>query len=148
MIRSIVIASSNFAGVVQTVERMRYLVILTVCDIRAVGPDVWNGWKGQLLRNLYQDTELFLSGGFSSIPQKARANQIREELADALVDWTDREKDAILNLPYSAYYLSTDLDTQIHHMNFLRDVEKGLLKVKSCLVCYIALRRMTLLKFI
>jgi [protein-PII] uridylyltransferase len=38
----------DFVAVVQTVHRLKLLVILTVCDIRAVGPGVWNGWKGQL----------------------------------------------------------------------------------------------------
>jgi [protein-PII] uridylyltransferase len=43
------------------------LLVLSVCDIRAVGPGVWNGWKGQLLRTLYYETELMLSGGFSEV---------------------------------------------------------------------------------
>ena len=67
----------DFAEVVQEVERMRYLAILTVCDIRAVGPGVWNGWKGQLLRNLYYETELMLNGGFSKVPLKSRVENAR-----------------------------------------------------------------------
>ncbi|TIW83130.1 MAG: HD domain-containing protein, partial [Mesorhizobium sp.] len=43
----------DFASIVQSVERLKMLLILTVCDIRGVGPGVWNGWKGQLLRTLY-----------------------------------------------------------------------------------------------
>ena len=43
----------DFAGIVQSMERLKLLLVLTVCDIRAVGPGVWNGWKGQLLRTLY-----------------------------------------------------------------------------------------------
>jgi [protein-PII] uridylyltransferase len=48
-------------------ERLKLLMILTVCDIRGVGPGVWNGWKGQLLRTLYYETELLLTGGFSEV---------------------------------------------------------------------------------
>ncbi|MEN9894838.1 MAG: hypothetical protein RIR97_690 [Pseudomonadota bacterium] len=48
----------DFSEKVQTLERLKMLLILTVCDIRAVGPGVWNGWKGQLLRTLYYETEL------------------------------------------------------------------------------------------
>ncbi len=54
---------SRFAETVGTLERLRLLLILTVADIRAVGPGVWNGWKGQLLRELYYATEAALRGG-------------------------------------------------------------------------------------
>ena len=42
----------SFAAIAQTLERLRMLLVLTVCDTRAVGPGVWNGWTGQLLRTL------------------------------------------------------------------------------------------------
>ncbi|MEQ9688449.1 MAG: [protein-PII] uridylyltransferase, partial [Bauldia litoralis] len=40
----------DFAAVMQSLERLKMLLVLTVADIKAVGPGVWNGWKGQLLR--------------------------------------------------------------------------------------------------
>ena len=46
-----------FTRLVGDPERLRTLLILTVADIRAVGPGVWNGWKGGLIRDLYQRTE-------------------------------------------------------------------------------------------
>jgi [protein-PII] uridylyltransferase len=55
-----------FAGAVETPERLRLLLVLTVADIRAVGPGVWNGWKGQLLRELYGATETIFRGGRTS----------------------------------------------------------------------------------
>ena len=61
----------NFAGVVQSLERMKLLLILTTADIRAVGPGVWNGWKAQLLRTLYYETEPVLTGGFSEVNRAA-----------------------------------------------------------------------------
>src|SRR5258706_580379 len=51
----------NFAAVVQSVEQMNLLTILTTADIRGVGPGVWNGWKAQLLRTLYYETEPVLT---------------------------------------------------------------------------------------
>ena len=57
----------NFAAVVQSLERMKLLLILTTADIRAVGPGVWNSWKAQLLRTLYYETEPALTGGFSEV---------------------------------------------------------------------------------
>jgi [protein-PII] uridylyltransferase len=52
-----------FARIVENPERMRMLLVLTVADIRAVGPGVWNGWKGQLMRELYAATETVFRGG-------------------------------------------------------------------------------------
>jgi [protein-PII] uridylyltransferase len=60
-----------FARIVESPERMRLLLVLTVADIRAVGPGVWNGWKGQLLRELYAATEATFRGGRSSDPEAA-----------------------------------------------------------------------------
>jgi len=52
-----------FARIVKSPERLRMLLVLTVADIRAVGPGVWNGWKGQLMRELYTATEAVFRGG-------------------------------------------------------------------------------------
>ena len=55
-----------FAAIVETPERLRMLLVLTIADIRAVGPGVWNGWKGQLLRELHGATETLFRGGRTS----------------------------------------------------------------------------------
>jgi len=121
----------DFAEIVQEVERMRYLLILTVCDIRAVGPGVWNGWKGQLLRNLYHETELMLNGGFSKVPLKARVANAREELAAALDNWSKKVREKYINLPYDAYFLSTDFNAQKRHMLFLYEADQQGLKLAT-----------------
>ena len=85
----------TFANSVQSVERMRYLLVLTVCDIRAVGPGVWNGWKGQLLRTLYYETEPLLTGGFSKVSHKARIAAARQTLSENLGDWAEADVEQI-----------------------------------------------------
>lgn len=42
----------DFVAIVQSPERLRLLLLLTVSDIRAVGPTIWNAWKGSLMRDL------------------------------------------------------------------------------------------------
>jgi [protein-PII] uridylyltransferase len=64
-----------FAAIVENPERLRLLLVLTVADIRAVGPGVWNGWKGQLLRELYGATEAIFRGGRGSDPAAAVRRQ-------------------------------------------------------------------------
>ncbi|HSZ52731.1 MAG TPA: [protein-PII] uridylyltransferase [Caulobacteraceae bacterium] len=57
---------AGFVSLVETPERMRLLLVLTTADIRAVAPGVWNGWKGQLLRELFTAAETVFRGGRAS----------------------------------------------------------------------------------
>ena len=112
-----------FANTVQTLERLRMLLVLTVCDIRAVGPGVWNGWKGQLLRTLYWETEVVLAGGHSAIDRKQRVVKAQEDLRGSLPGWSDPEFDAYAARHYPAYWLKVDLTNKIKHANLLRLTE-------------------------
>ena len=104
---------TDFAGIVQSPERLRLLLVLTVVDIRAVGPGVWNGWKGQLLRTLYSETEPHLSGGHTSISRIDRIEAAKTALANALSDWDETQVAAYLDRHYDAYWYTVDLDHQI-----------------------------------
>src|SRR5436305_14015146 len=77
----------NFAAVVQSLERMKLLTLLTTADIRAVGPGVWNGWKAQLLRTLYYETEPVLTGGFSEVNRAQRVEIAQAEFRAEMKDW-------------------------------------------------------------
>src|SRR6201999_4644662 len=70
----------DFVDMVQSPEMLRLLVILTVADIRAVGPGVWNGWKGQLLRELYYAAENMMTGGDQALTRSARAAVAKDAL--------------------------------------------------------------------
>lgn len=116
---------TDFADVVQSLERLKMLLILTICDIRAVGPGVWNGWKGQLLRTLYYETELLLAGGFSEVSRKERANFAAEALYNALADWSPRDRKIYSKLHYQPYLLSVPLEDQVRHAEFIRQADKA-----------------------
>jgi len=116
---------TDFADRVQSLERLKMLLILTICDIRAVGPGVWNGWKGQLLRTLYYETELLLAGGFSEVSRKERANAAAEALHAALADWSQKDRNTYTKLHYQPYLLSVPLEDQIRHANFIRQADKA-----------------------
>lgn len=115
----------DFADTVQTMERLKLLLILTVCDIKGVGPGVWNGWKGQLLRTLFYETELVLTGGFSELPRIERDRQAREGLAEKLSDWPSVEREAYLSLHYTNYFLTVSLDDQVRHAVFIREADQA-----------------------
>ena len=116
---------TDFAEKVQSMDRLKLLLILTICDIRAVGPGVWNGWKDQLLRTLYYETELLLSGGFSELSRKERARQAEEELFGALSDWSQKDRRTYSKLHYQPYLLSVSLEDQVRHAKFIREADKA-----------------------
>lgn len=115
---------SDFAARVQSLERLKMLLILTVADIRAVGPGVWNGWKGQLLRILYYEAELLLAGGFSQSPRTERVKNAREKLNEALADWPEDERQAYVRMHYTPYLLSVPIEDQLRHADFIRQVNR------------------------
>jgi [protein-PII] uridylyltransferase len=113
----------NFAAVVQSLERMKLLTILTTADIRAVGPGVWNGWKAQLLRALYYETEPVLTGGFSEVNRAQRVAMAQAELRAELKDWPPERIDAYFARHYPPYWLKVDLPHRTAHARFVHAAE-------------------------
>lgn len=113
----------NFASVVQNLERMKLLLILTTADIRAVGPGVWNNWKSQLLRTLYHETEPVITGGFSESNRNQRVARAQAELRGALAEWDAADLDAYMGRHYPTYWLQTDRQHQMEHARFIRETE-------------------------
>lgn len=74
----------DFAQAVQSPERLRLLLVLTVVDIRAVGPGVWNSWKRQLLSDLYEATEEVLRLGHKQRGREERIAAKKEQLEKLL----------------------------------------------------------------
>ena len=110
----------NFAAVVQSLERLKLLTILTAADIRAVGPGVWNSWKAQLLRTLYYETEPVVTGGFSEIDRERRVATAKNEFRNAITGWTPEDIDTYMARHYPAYWLKVDLAHKLAHARFLR----------------------------
>ena len=106
---------SAFTQRVGSLERLRLLLLLTVADIRAVGPGVWNGWKGQLLRELYYATEAALRGGTGDERHTLQALQSRAEAARQALRQSQPETAWALLAFNDAYWLSFDADTQAWH---------------------------------
>ena len=115
----------NFANVVQSAERLKLLTILTTADIKAVGPGVWNGWKSQLIRTLYFETEPVLTGGFSEVNRAQRVAAAQSEFRTAMQDWPPDELEAYIAKHYPAYWLKVDLSHKVEHANFLRAAERA-----------------------
>jgi [protein-PII] uridylyltransferase len=115
----------NFASVVQSVEQMKLLTILTTADIRGVGPGVWNGWKAQLIRTLYYETEPVLTGGFSEVNRARRIAAAQAEFRLAFTEWPEAELSAYIGRHYPAYWLKVELPRKIRQARFIRASEQA-----------------------
>ena len=74
----------DFVEVVQSVDRLRKLTLLTIVDIRAVGPGVWNSWKRQLIQELYEASEERLRLGHVEHGRAQRVAAKKARVAEAL----------------------------------------------------------------
>ena len=115
---------TTFSSTVQTIERLKLLLVLTICDIKAVGPGVWNGWKGQLLRGLYWETEAVLAGGESTHERDSRVQASRAALRQQLTDWTDEQFTAYAQRHNAGYWAKVDPDRQVRHARLLEKADR------------------------
>ncbi len=116
----------NFAAVAQSLERLKLLTILTTADIRAVGPGVWNGWKAQLLRTLYYETEPVLTGGFSEVNRAQRVAIAQARIPRRTQGLAGADQlNAYVERLYPAYWLKVDLPHKIAHAQFVRASEEA-----------------------
>lgn len=121
----------DFVAVVQSPERLRLLLCLTVADIRAVGPGVWNGWKGQLLRQLYWEAEAQMLGGFSATARPQMVAQAKAALAKRLGDWPEEVRERALARHYDPYWLALDGDTHEAQARQMRAADEAGLGEKT-----------------
>ncbi len=110
----------DFAAIVQTPERLKLLILLTVADIRAVGPGIWNGWKGQLLRGLYYETEPLVAGGHTRVARSTQISSAQARLREALAGWPASDVDDVIARHGAAYWLRTDVKHMAAHAALMR----------------------------
>jgi [protein-PII] uridylyltransferase len=112
--------AKSFAEVVQSPQRLALLMILTACDIRAVGPGVWTGWKGSLLRALYYATEPLLSGGHSQVTQRDRVEEAKTTLRETLSSLPAADVELVIRKHYDNYWLRAEPELQVEHTRMIR----------------------------
>ena len=109
---------------IQSPERLRLLLVLTVADMRAVSPKVWNGWKATLLRDLYARVGEVLAGGLSTTERDVRVSRARQAAALLLPGWSADDLEKYLALGYPGYWLSFDPESHARHARLIRQAEQ------------------------
>jgi [protein-PII] uridylyltransferase len=119
----------RFAVEVGSPELLQMLYVLTAADLGAVGPDVWDGWKSQVLTDLYHRTMQQLAGDSPATTTDQLFTRKRDELRGCLnrdIDeaWYARYVDA---LPAS-YLSATPIEQAADDLRLLHDLDKGAMR--------------------
>jgi [protein-PII] uridylyltransferase len=112
----------DFAKAVKTKKRLDLLTVLTVCDIRGVGPGTWNNWKAMLLRQLYKQTAEALEGGLETVNRENRKDDATSALRARLPDWDKAALDHEINRHYAPYWQGLSTDTHLVFARLLQGI--------------------------
>jgi [protein-PII] uridylyltransferase len=113
----------DFARAVKTKERLDLLTLLTVCDIRGVGPGTWNNWKAMLLRALYRATETALASGMEDVNRETREDEAKRALREALADWSAADLRTETQRHYGPYWQGLPTAAHVVFAGLLRGIE-------------------------
>ena len=119
----------DFAKAVETRKRLDLLTVLTVCDIRGVGPGTWNNWKAMLLRQLYCQTSDALEGGLEAFSRERAVDDSRAALRSRLADWPQADQDREVGRHYDPYWQGLSTDTQETFARLLRGLKDDQIRI-------------------
>ena len=114
----------DFAKAVQTKERLDLLCVLTVCDIRGVGPNTWNNWKASLIRALYRQTKRAMESGLEDLNREQRGSDAKRKLREALSDWAPRDLKVETARHYPPYWQGLHVTAHVVFANLLRNLKE------------------------
>lgn len=109
---------SQFAELMGMSETLRMLYLLTFADLKAVGPDVWSEWKGQLLQELYEKTfDVLEKKDFFLEKRSEKARNRKRKVRKALAgDYPESRISAALNSLSTRYLMSYRSSQIIPHL--------------------------------
>ena len=115
----------DFAKAVKTVKRLDLLTVLTVCDIRGVGPSIWNNWKAALIRALYRQARKALETGIEDLTRENRGAEAKKALRDALPDWPKAALKTETARHYPPYWQGLHVTAHVDFAEMLRELEQN-----------------------
>ena len=120
----------DFAKAVQSVKRLNLLTVLTVCDIRSVGPDTWNNWKATLIRQLYAETKAILEQGAEALNRENRMTEAKKALREKLSEWDNKDIKIETGRHYPPYWQGFQVDAQFAFAKLLRNLRADEIKIE------------------
>ena len=120
----------DFAKAVQSVKRLNLLTVLTVCDVRSVGPDTWNNWKATLIRQLYAETKAILEQGAEALNRENRMTEAKKALREKLSEWDNKDIKIETGRHYPPYWQGFQVDAQFAFAKLLRNLGADEIKIE------------------
>ena len=120
----------DFANQVKSTAKLKLLTVLTVCDIRGVGPNAWNNWKAVLLRELYSQTLSFLTEGSMSISKPEQIKTAKNLIVHQLDKNFALNLDKVLERHYDNFWLGLDSDTQLSLIRLLHGIPEEPIQIE------------------
>ncbi|NNK77707.1 MAG: [protein-PII] uridylyltransferase [Litoreibacter sp.] len=120
----------DFAKAVKTVKRLDLLTVLTVCDIRGVGPTTWNNWKAALIRALYRQTRRGLEDGMEALNREERGVEAKRKLRAALPDWSAKDLKHETSRHYPPYWQGLHVTAHTDFARMLRDLSTDEIRIE------------------
>jgi [protein-PII] uridylyltransferase len=114
----------DFAKLVKTVKRLDLLCVLTVCDIRGVGPNTWNNWKAVLIRALHSQTLDALENGLEDLNRNNRGKEAKKNLRVQLKDWPRKDLQIETSRHYDPYWQGLHVTAHVVFANLLRNTSE------------------------
>ncbi len=109
---------AQFAELMEMSENLMMLYLLTFADIRAVGPDVWTDWKGNLLRELYEKAyDVLEKQGFYHEQRSERIRKLKRKLREELLgEYSEHQVTRVVNSLNNHYLLSYGAEQILPHL--------------------------------
>lgn len=116
----------DLADTIQSPKRLRLLLLLTIADIRAVGPRAWNAWKATLLDRLYTRIADVLEGGLQAQEHDERVEQCKKLVQQVLsTEMADDDIRYFMELGRAGYWLAFDAQSHLRHATLISEHRKA-----------------------
>ena len=120
----------DFKNKIQSAELLRLLYVLTVADISAVGPQIWNNWKANLLKIVYDETLIEINGDGDEKSRAIREGKSQAKLRPLLPSWNNKFFKEYVMRFYSYYWTNISADTHLRHAKLISAADRKSLKLK------------------